>query len=499
MSRGFRQCMLISMLASLIKGYTLVDDNEDSVLHIGGIFPIGGKGGWQGGQACEPAASLALEDVNNRKDLLPGFTLKLHWNDSECEPGLGASVMYNLLYNKPQKLMLLAGCSTVCTTVAEAAKMWNLVVLCYGASSPALSDRNRFPTLFRTHPSATVHNPTRIKLMEKFGWSRVAILQQAEEVFISTVEDLEARCKESGIEIVTRQSFLSDPTDAVRNLRRQDARIIVGLFYVVAARRVLCEMYKQNIHGKSYVWFFIGWYEDNWFEVNLKKEDINCTREQMKVAAEGHLTTEALMWNQGNQRTISGKVREPAYHLGQGEGTSVPSRARLGNQRTISGKVREPAHHLDKVREPAHHLDKVKEPAHHFRQGVTFAIDWTTSEDFRVRLNEMLQKSGYEIDHNRFPEGYQEAPLAYDAVWAVALGKTCVLTRLSETDGGASFNDTDGGASFNDTDGGVRLSDTDGGASFNDTDGGASFNDTDGGASFNDTDGASFNDTDGGV
>lgn len=47
----------------------------------------------------------------------------------QCEPGLGASVMYDLLYNKPQKLMLLAGCSTVCTTVAEAAKMWNLVVV----------------------------------------------------------------------------------------------------------------------------------------------------------------------------------------------------------------------------------------------------------------------------------------------------------------------------------------------------------------------------------
>lgn len=26
--------------------------------------------------------------------------------------------------------MLLAGCSTVCTTVAEAAKKWNLVVVC---------------------------------------------------------------------------------------------------------------------------------------------------------------------------------------------------------------------------------------------------------------------------------------------------------------------------------------------------------------------------------
>ncbi|XP_020282337.1 gamma-aminobutyric acid type B receptor subunit 1 isoform X5 [Pseudomyrmex gracilis] len=338
------------------------EDEEETVLHIGGIFPIAGEGGWQGGQACMPAAHLALEDVNREKNLLRGYRLYLHSNDSECEPGLGASVMYNLLYFSPYKLMLLAGCSTVCTTVAEAAKMWNLVVLCYGASSPALSDRNRFPTLFRTHPSATVHNPTRIKLLQKFGWSRVAILQQAEEVFISTVEDLEARCKEAGIEIVTRQSFLSDPTDAVKNLRRQDARIIVGLFYVVAARRVLCELYQQNLYGKTYVWFFIGWYEDDWFEINLEKENIPCTKEQMRMAAEGHLTTEALMWNQNNDTTISGM----------------------------------------------------------------------TAEDFRKRLNKLLKDDGYDIDNNRYPEGYQEAPLAYDAVWSVALAFNRTMERLGK-------------------------------------------------------------------
>uniref|UniRef100_A0A0C9RXT3 Gabbr1_0 protein n=1 Tax=Fopius arisanus TaxID=64838 RepID=A0A0C9RXT3_9HYME len=318
---------LITILSTISAVFGSLPVSEDNILHIGGIFPIGGEGGWQGGQACMPAANLALEDVNKAKDLLPGFELKLHSNDSECEPGLGASVMYNLLYNAPQKLMLLAGCSTVCTTVAEASKMWNLVVLCYGASSPALSDRNRFPTLFRTHPSATVHNPTRIKLMQKFGWSRVAILQQAEEVFISTVEDLEARCKEAGIEIVTRQSFLSDPADAVRNLRRQDARIIIGLFYVVAARRVLC------------------------------------SKEQMRMAAEGHLTTEALMWNQNNDTTISGM----------------------------------------------------------------------TSEDFRQRLNQLLKEDGYDIDGNRYPEGYQEAPLAYDAVWSVALAFNKTMEKLAKS------------------------------------------------------------------
>ncbi|XP_066139007.1 gamma-aminobutyric acid type B receptor subunit 1 isoform X1 [Euwallacea fornicatus] len=356
--------ILLACLTELVGGgYTREALDDGNVLHIGGIFPIAGSAGWQGGQACMPAAHLALEDVNLRKDLLPGYILKLHSNDSECEPGLAASVMYNLLYNEPTKLMLLAGCSTVCTTVAEAAKMWNLIVLCYGASSPALSDRNRFPTLFRTHPSATVHNPTRIKLMKKFGWSRVAILQQAEEVFISTVEDLESRCSEAGIEIVTRQSFLSDPSDAVRNLRRQDSRVIVGLFYVDGARRVLCEVFKHKLFGKSYTWFFIGWYEDNWFEVNLEKEHIDCTVEEMRIAAEGHLTTEALMWNQDE------------------------------DEKTISGM---------------------------------------TSSDFRRRLNDALRDEGYDIDKNRYPEGYQEAPLAYDAVWSVAMAFNKTMDRLSQ-------------------------------------------------------------------
>lgn len=83
----------------------------------------------------------------------------------------------------------------------------------------------------------------------------------------------------------------------------------------------------------------------------------------MRLAAEGHLTTEALMWNQNP------------------------------NQKTLSGM---------------------------------------TSEDFRLRLNEMLRDEGYDIDNNRYPEGYQEAPLAYDAVWSVALAFNKTMDRLQK-------------------------------------------------------------------
>ena len=62
---------------------------------------------------------------------------------------------------------------------------------------------------------------------------------------LQTLDDLEVEAKANGIDIITRQSFLRDPQAAVANLKRQDARIIVGLFYAKAARKVLCESFKQ--------------------------------------------------------------------------------------------------------------------------------------------------------------------------------------------------------------------------------------------------------------
>ncbi|KAM4568369.1 gamma-aminobutyric acid type B receptor subunit 1 isoform 3-T4 [Fundulus diaphanus] len=270
-------------------------------LYIGALFPM--SGGWPGGQACMPSAQMALDLVNNRSDILPDYELELIHFDSMCDPGEATKLLYDLLYTEPIKIVLMPGCSGVSTLVAEAARMWNLIVLSYGSSSPALSNRQRFPTFFRTHPSATLHNPTRVRLFKKWSWQRIATIQQTTEVFTSTLDDLEQRVKEAGIEISVRQSFLTDPAVAVKNLKRQDARIIVGLFYETEARKVFCEVFKEKLYGKKYVWFLIGWYADNWFKI--KDPAINCTVENMTEAVEGHVTTEIVMLNPETVRGVS--------------------------------------------------------------------------------------------------------------------------------------------------------------------------------------------------
>lgn len=49
-------------------------------LYIGALFPM--SGGWPGGQACLPAAQMALNLVNKRSDILPDYELELIHYDS---------------------------------------------------------------------------------------------------------------------------------------------------------------------------------------------------------------------------------------------------------------------------------------------------------------------------------------------------------------------------------------------------------------------------------
>ncbi|CAC5406902.1 GABBR [Mytilus coruscus] len=227
----------------------------------------------------------------------------------------------------------------------------------YGSSSPALSHRERFPTFFRTHPSATLHNPTRVKLCQKFGWKRIATIQETQELFTSTVEDLEERVKKAGIEVSVRQNFLTDPTNAVRNLKRQDARIIIGVFYENMARKVFCQAYKEKLYGKKYVWIIIGWYPDNWYKKKDPKWPVNCTADQIKEALEGHITTEAVVLHQENTVTQSGMT------------------------------------------------------SHRFKERLDAKLNYTDTSQI---------------------VGYPEAPLAYDAVWALALALNKTSMQLVE-------------------------------------------------------------------
>lgn len=75
--------------------------SERRAVYIGALFPM--SGGWPGGQACQPAVEMALEDVNSRRDILPDYELKLIHHDSKVARAVGAGGMRGLGEQGPAK------------------------------------------------------------------------------------------------------------------------------------------------------------------------------------------------------------------------------------------------------------------------------------------------------------------------------------------------------------------------------------------------------------
>ncbi len=60
----------------------------------------------------------------------------------------------------------------------------NLVLqVSYISSSIELSDRSRFPNLFRTYPSDADFAPAIVTLIQEYGWRRIAFITQDESLF----------------------------------------------------------------------------------------------------------------------------------------------------------------------------------------------------------------------------------------------------------------------------------------------------------------------------
>ncbi|KAL3312159.1 Gamma-aminobutyric acid type B receptor subunit 1 [Cichlidogyrus casuarinus] len=412
------------LIVSIISG---TQSKKKYQIHIGATFPMSGD--WPGGQACRPAAELAIQDINKQVKVLKDYELILHGRDSACLPGLGTKRMYELIYQEPKKIALLTGCSTVTTFVAEAANLWNLIVLAYGASSPALSNRTRFPTFFRTHPSASDQNPIRLRLIKQFDWKKITLLYQLEEVFASTIKSLQSKATEMGITITNTRSFQKNPSihiQAIKNSTNshngEDSRIIIGLFYEKMAKKVFCDAYNSGLYGPKYVWIIIGWYMNDWWSTDLK--DTNCTAAQMKLATHGHLTTESIMIDESKSKEF-----ERLMMAQMPKGTPISS---------IGGWVEAPLAY-DAVWALAHALDKAEKDLQ-MRKKSLLDFDYGNSE-----VKDVLYR---ELDKTDF-KGFSGS-VNFDAS-----GSRISLNRVEQmldgqyyTLGNFHSNKTDGGMEF---------------------------------------------------
>ncbi|XP_033632295.1 gamma-aminobutyric acid type B receptor subunit 2-like [Asterias rubens] len=201
-------------------------------------------------------------------------------------------------------MLMGSQCSDVSKHIAQIVPYWNLVMVSYGSTSVTLTDRENYPTFFRTVAPDSSHNAAKAAFLDHFGWHEVSSLMQDEELFSLALSEFTRYLQSySNITILTSLNIEDDLPSKMQQLQDLDARVIIGNFQESTARAVFCQAYKSEMYGSKYVWLLPGWFQREWWRA---EDDTDCTADELAKTVAGYFAIDSLDINIDNRSSISG-------------------------------------------------------------------------------------------------------------------------------------------------------------------------------------------------
>ncbi|KAJ1080399.1 hypothetical protein NDU88_000611 [Pleurodeles waltl] len=132
------------------------------------------------------------------------------------------------------------------------------IVISYFSTSPVLSDRNQFPSFFRTIPSDDFQSRGLAQLVIHFGWTWVGILAEDNDYGHYGAEILQKELHESGACVAFSEHIILSRADRnaphiVQIVHRSAANVVVVFALDSHLVPLFDEMVRQNMTGKTLI------------------------------------------------------------------------------------------------------------------------------------------------------------------------------------------------------------------------------------------------------
>ena len=346
-------------------------------LRIVGFFPAYDSSIWPGGFYCIPAALLAVEQINNDPNLLPGYELKFEYLDSGgCGRDTAVERYLEEIASKPTPPVAIIGpgCSESSLALASfsAQPGREVLTVSYGATTPTLSNLAAFPYFLRTVPPQIPLADSMAKFVENFKWKAVATLYEDGLIQRTTVLhffaslsrlnmgiDYSSTFRLSGINDTLTEDNIDLLNRTVDHIQDSRKRIIFALVHKQAGQKLMELVGEKKMLYPEYLWIFPELFGE-WWDLKCNDTNCNCTRRQESI-----------------NRAIYGSV-----HINYFFGHTADS------------------------------VDKL-------------IVSGNSFSDYNVSLMAQTEEFLHAYNQPEANESYMETPYTsttYDAVWAVALG-----------------------------------------------------------------------------
>ena len=264
------QCILLYLVLRLFPVYSSNEEYPIPVLVLVPYPDPRNDSGWDRGLELIPAARVAVKEINNHTNLLPGYKIQLMEASSDaCSVIITAKSLinlstYTLSTSRPDNAIAVTGlgCSTVTAAVSPIAGKSEIDLIQISMStSPIFRNQNRYRRLWRVLPSSLPYNKAMIALMDHFNWNKVSTIYDEQGVYFQTTAELfrEVITKSASNTLVLHLGiddsdiFINHALDQIAN---ETARIIYVSTTIPQSGILMCKAANRNLIWPGFVWIF---------------------------------------------------------------------------------------------------------------------------------------------------------------------------------------------------------------------------------------------------
>ncbi|XP_039618063.1 extracellular calcium-sensing receptor-like [Polypterus senegalus] len=213
---------------------------------------------------------FAIEEINNRTDILPGINLGYKIYDSCRDVRLALQAAMALVNgqedgqmdgcNEQSRAPVIVGQTNSSPVIGftTALSPFNIPAISHGASCSCLSNKNLYPTFFRTIASDYYQSRALVQLVKHFGWTWVGAIRSdtdygnygmATFVQIAQKEGVCIEYSEAIYRTYPKEKFIK----IVDIIKKSTSKVIVAFVSFSDLEYLLNELFNQNVTGYQWI------------------------------------------------------------------------------------------------------------------------------------------------------------------------------------------------------------------------------------------------------
>ncbi|XP_049919171.1 extracellular calcium-sensing receptor-like [Epinephelus moara] len=217
--------------------------------------------------------AFAIDEINRNSNLLPNVTLGYSLYDNCLSLDIGFRAALSLASGQEEQFILDKTCagnppvvgivgdasSTRSIAISAVLGLYRVPMVSYFATCSCLSDRQKFPSFFRTIPSDAFQVRAMIQILRRFGWTWAGLLISDNDYGLHAARSFQSDLAQSGGGCLAYLEVLpwgNDPAELRRIvdvMRKSTARVVIAFAHENLMINLMKEVVRQNVTGLQWM------------------------------------------------------------------------------------------------------------------------------------------------------------------------------------------------------------------------------------------------------